>query len=141
MRQLLAILLLFGAGCVERSTVQAGRATPPPTASTTAANGTSAKTCPTPSPDVICTKEYKPVVCEGCEYANACIAGAAGFKAEQCAPKNEDAAKKCPEPKPDVICPMQYAPVVCEGCRYSNACVAGAAGFKKEQCAPAPDEE
>lgn len=126
MRQLLMLFLLFGNACMERAA---------PPASTPAA----AKTCPQPRPDAICTKEYRPVVCNGCEYSNPCLGAAAGFKAEECAPKA--AAKTCPQPKPDVVCTMEYAPVICEGCRYPNACAAGAAGFKKEQCAPAPQEE
>jgi hypothetical protein len=145
MRQLLVLVLLLGAGCVERSKVptQAGSTTPPPAATTTAAtSGTRSAPCPTPKPDVICTKEYRPVVCDGCEYANACIAGAAGFKAEQCVLKAaEDAKKSCPTPSPNFICPMEYAPVKCDGCLYPNACTAGAAGFTKEQCAPALGED
>ena len=133
MRVLLPLLLVFGAGCVERSIT----ATPGGVTQTS-----TAKTCPQPKPDAICTKEYKPVVCDGCEYANGCLAGAAGFKAEQCAPKAaEDGKKTCPTPKPDVVCTMEYAPVKCDGCVYPNACAAGAAGFKKEQCVPAPGED
>jgi hypothetical protein len=91
---------------------------------------------------VICTKEYKPVICEGCEYANACIAGAAGFKAEQCTLKAEaDAKKVCPTPAANFVCTMEYAPVKCDGCLYPNACTAGAAGFTKEQCVPALGED
>lgn len=100
-----------------------------------------AQTCPPSKADVVCTKEYKPVVCNGCEYANPCLAGAADFKAEQCLPKAEAAKKACPEPKPGVVCTMEYAPVKCDGCLYPNACTAGAAGFTKEQCVPALGED
>ena len=139
------LLLSLCLGCVERANTptQAGSTTPVPPATTTdAASGTRITPCPTPKPDVACTKDFKPVVCDGCEYANACVAGAAGFKAEQCAPKAEaDAKKACPTPAANYICTMEYAPVKCDGCVYPNACAAGAAGFKKEQCVPAPGED
>jgi len=140
----LALILLSGTACVEHSKVptQAGSTTPPPAGTTVpASDGSASKTCPPPKADVACTKDYKPVVCGGCEYANACFAGAAGFKAEQCAPKTaEDAKKTCPTPSPNFVCTMEYAPVKCDGCLYPNACTAGAAGFTKEQCAPALGE-
>src|SRR5262245_16616251 len=111
MRNFLLLLLLFGAGCAERSTAptQAGSTTPAAGPMTTApGSGKTAKICPEPKADVICTREYKPVVCDGCEYSNACIAGAAGFKPEQCVPKAEvDAKKPCPTPRPDVVCTAQ----------------------------------
>ena len=145
MRQLFLLLLLVGTGCVERSNVptQAGSTTPPPAGTTTLpASGGASKTCPPPKADVACTKDFKPVLCEGCEYANACIAGAAGFKAEQCTLKAaEDAKKACPTPSPNFVCTMEYAPVKCDGCLYPNGCTAGAAGFTKEQCAPALGED
>ena len=140
------IALLAGNACVERSKVpkDAGSTTPPPTPTTgstaPAAEAPPPKTCPPSKPDAACTKEYKPVVCEGCEYANPCLAHAAGFRS--CMLKvTDDTKKPCPTPKPDVVCTMEYAPVKCDGCTYPNACTAGAAGFTKEQCVPVPGEQ
>ena len=47
------------------------------------------KPCPEPKPDVVCSAEYAPVVCDGCRYSNACVAGAAGLTKDQCAPAPE----------------------------------------------------
>jgi hypothetical protein len=138
---LVTFVVLSATACVER--------TPAPPTATETSSGSAAGTaparttpCPDPKPDVVCTKEYNPVLCDGCRYANPCLAGAAGFTSGQCvSERSPEAGKKpCPEPAPDVICTMEYAPVICDGCRYSNGCVAGAAGFKKEQCVPAPSE-
>ena len=74
---LVAVVLLGAAACVERKE--------PP-----AAEEPGKRPCPQPSPEVICTMEYKPVVCDGCRYSNACVAGAAGFVKEQCAPAPEE---------------------------------------------------
>ena len=71
-----------------------------------------AKTCPPPKADVVCSSAPKPVVCRGCEYANACLADAAGFEEEECQVKGK---KDCPDPKPEIVCAMQYAPVQCDG--------------------------
>jgi len=142
---LVSVVLLSGNACVERTPA------PPATSSTggassapspaPAADPARTTPCPPVKTDVICTKEYRPVLCDGCRYANPCLAGAAGFKADQCVPDSDEAAKKkCPGPAPGIVCTMEYAPVICDGCRYSNGCTAGAAGFKKEQCAPAPEE-
>lgn len=144
---LVAIALLAGTACLERSmptpaTDAGSPAPPPPATATTGTTAAGGKKCPTPDPSVICTKEYKPVVCDGCAYANSCIAGAAGFKAEQCVSKAEaDAKKVCPDPAPGIVCTMEYAPVKCDGCLYPNSCTAGAAGFTKEQCVPALGED
>jgi hypothetical protein len=134
---LLSVAALSGNACVER--------TPPATGGPSRASqptGTPApNTCPQPAPDRVCTKEYQPVLCKGCRYANACVAASAGFRADDCL--TEDPAKsekKCPDPAPGIICTMEYAPVLCDGCKYPNGCVAGAAGYKKEQCVPDPAE-
>jgi hypothetical protein len=96
--------------------------------------------CPEPSPDIICTAEYAPVNCGGCEYSNQCIATSAdpSFTEETCTlvtPPTPLAPEDCP-PLGDVICAEIFMPVDCNGCRYSNQCFATGAdpSFTEETC-------
>lgn len=105
--------------------------------------------CPVPDPSVPCTKEEKPVMCEGdCEYSNECLGEAAGFTdcedmMEQAAAdgdgtttvktekSKEDTTDDCPVPSGSTVCTADFNPVSCppDDCEYSNSCLAEAAGF------------
>lgn len=81
--------------------------------------------CPLPDAEIVCTKEYNPVVCGGCTYSNACIGTAAGFAESDCStvcPDSSTAAE-------GVSCTLEYAPVFCQGCEFANECVATSLGF------------
>ena len=61
----------------------------------------------------ICTKEYRPVCCEGTTYSNSCVAGCSGC---------EGGVKgECPTP---CLCTKEYRPVCCDGTTYGNSCEA-----------------
>lgn len=138
---LLGVVALSGNACVERTPPEAAPAKAPAPAYVPPRGTPQPNACPQPKPDRDCTKEYQPVVCAGCRYANGCVATSAGFQVDQCLMEDPvKGEKKCPDPAPGIICTMEYAPVLCDGCRYPNACVAGAAGFKKEQCKEDPAE-
>ena len=66
-----------------------------------------------------CTREYRPVCCEGVEYPNQCMADndqakfceAGPCDEENCTPGNK-------------ICDDVYEPYCCDGIEYSNYCFA-----------------
>jgi hypothetical protein len=84
----------------------------------------------------ICTLEYLPVNCFGCEYANQCLATSAdaSFTNESCTLVES----VCPVSSG--TCTEEYGPVICSGCEYSNQCVATGANpdFTPETCTPVP---
>ncbi len=91
--------------------------------------------CPVPGNEIICTKEYVPVLCPGdCEYSNQCIATSANpaFTADTC----ELVEPECP--LSTGICTQEFAPVNCSGCQYSNQCIATDANpeFNSTTCTP-----
>jgi hypothetical protein len=88
--------------------------------------------CPTADGLTICTADFNPVTCQGCQYANQCLATAAGFLEDACNPSG------CPTPNATVACQRNYNPVTCDSdgvsCVYDNLCIGEAAGLG-ESCA------
>lgn len=81
--------------------------------------------CPLPDAEIMCTREYAPVICNGCTYSNACSGTAAGFAESDCSAVCPDSAT----PVEGVACTLEYAPVFCQGCEFANECVATSLGF------------
>lgn len=89
-----------------------------------------AATCPVPDGNVVCTREYSPVVCaNGCFYSNACLAGAAGLASDQCSPVCPSIDIESASSAAGVACTREYAPVYCQGCEFDNECIAESVGF------------
>jgi hypothetical protein len=111
-------------------------------------------TCPLPprSASFSCTLEYQPVKCNGCEYANECLAKAAlrsrhDVKCVQPEPLFDKDGNRIygqlgqpNDPElcyygPDIrrVCPADFTPLKCNGCIFINSCLANSHGYDADR--------
>jgi len=67
-----------------------------------------------------CGFVYEPVICDGYQYSNFCLAGIAGYADYQCLLEGGEVTHSCP---------TVHDPVCCEGQQFSNQCFADSAGY------------